>query len=388
MIIPEATMLSEIIEAERSLHALLPALRKAALPLSDIRAVAGFWSARVWSAAVQLGPMPLSGEQIGRGMSLARHPVFICGTHRSGTTLLRDVLDGHPDLVVLPSEGTYYTHIETKLKRLDQAEWMAFITQEWIRRLANPINQAPYWIIGHSQQAGSPYIDFARYVQSWWKVIPHIPGTQWPHMAIILAYASCTNQLSARSWVEKTPTNERFLHRIRTEMPGAKIIHILRNPMSTLISHKRMAPMEGLWQPLQNIKHSFHIAREQQKQQDPQFLLLNYEELCAEFKISKQKIIRFLDIPSHAMLHTPTVGGVPSRANSSFNKQAGAGALLQEREHRPDAPFSKAEEQLIAACLGHLATTRCHPIQKINAIRQVYIRTRYWIFYQLKKIQR
>jgi len=376
-------MLNEIIEMERRFNDLLPTERTETLPLSDIITVAKLWSSKVWYAAEQLGPMSLSKEQIRRGMLLAQNPVFICGTHRSGTTLLRDLLDGHPDLVVLPSEGTYYTHIEMKLKKLPPTEWITFITQEWLRRMANPINQAPYWLIGRSHREGSPYIDFARYVLAWWKVIRHIPGTQWPHMVIVLAYASCINKLSARAWIEKTPTNERFLHRIWTEMPKAKIIHIIRNPMSTLASHKRMAPKEGLWPPLRNIKRSFRIANEQQKQCNPQFLLLHYEELCAEFPISKKKIMTFLDIQSHSILHIPTVAGVPSRANSSFNKQAKVGTLLPAEEHRPNALFSRSEERLTAAFLGDLATAHHYPLQKINRLLRIYIQTKYWIFNQL-----
>src|SRR5271156_6389735 len=36
-------------------------------------------------------------------------PVFICGHHRSGTTLLQRLLDSHPQLVVVPGEGTLFS---------------------------------------------------------------------------------------------------------------------------------------------------------------------------------------------------------------------------------------------------------------------------------------
>ena len=58
------------------------------------------WSEAVWSEAERLGPFPISRKQITCGLDLASRPVFVCGVHRSGTTLVRDLLDGHPALAV------------------------------------------------------------------------------------------------------------------------------------------------------------------------------------------------------------------------------------------------------------------------------------------------
>ena len=38
-------------------------------------------------------------------------PIFLLGSHKSGTSLLRSLLDGHPDLDVLPREAHFFpTH--------------------------------------------------------------------------------------------------------------------------------------------------------------------------------------------------------------------------------------------------------------------------------------
>ena len=95
-------------------------------------------------------------EQIARGLDLAGRPVFVCGVHRSGTTLVRDLLDGHPALAVLPSEGSFYTTHRDHLSAADRSTWRHIMGCEWCRRLANPINQLPYWLTGRGTATYSP----------------------------------------------------------------------------------------------------------------------------------------------------------------------------------------------------------------------------------------
>jgi len=52
---------------------------------------------------------PIPREELNRTLGWLARPVFICGHHRTATTLMRQLLDGHPELLVLPSEGTYLT---------------------------------------------------------------------------------------------------------------------------------------------------------------------------------------------------------------------------------------------------------------------------------------
>ena len=229
-------MLPMIIEREEALNALLPKTRLKERPPDELFAAAVSWSEVVWQGAAGVGPIILSNEVLKAGLQLAAHPVFICGVHRSGTTLVRDLLDGHDAMAVLPSEGTYFTNLEGKLLALPPGERDGFLCQEWLRRLANPINQPPYWLLGRSTASGSPYVNFARHFLAWWAVLKKDTNTQWPHMTVVLAYASCTGNLFAGMWVDKTPCNERFLGRIWREMPNARIIHVVREPTATLVS--------------------------------------------------------------------------------------------------------------------------------------------------------
>jgi hypothetical protein len=369
-------MPSKITKAENKLNALLPVRRLEQSPPEELMNAAKAWSQVVWDEAEQSGPIKLSDEEIIQGHMLAQNPVFICGVHRSGTTLVRDLLDGHPELVVLPSEGTFYTNLEFKLNSLPENERSAFLGREWLRRLVNPINQPPYWLLGHSSDTVSPYVDFARYVMAWWNIV-YKRNSQWPHIAIALAYASCTGNLKAKLWVDKTPANERFLDRIWREMPNAKIIHVIREPNAVISSRKTMEPSISMRVALRDLKISFRVAVEQAGLNDPRFKLLRYEELCEYPQANIDQMVSFLNINPSETLNHSTVAGMSTRANSSFNREAPSGQILRPDQHSRPEVLNKAEQELIAACIDYLAAKLNYPLVKVGFLKKLFLQLRY-----------
>jgi len=287
------------------------------------------WSAAVWGSAVALGPAPLSPAAIERGLTLAARPVFICGTHRSGTTLLANLLDGHPALAVLPAEGTFYTHLERRLAGLGPREQAKEMGQEWLRRLANPSNQPPYWVLGRSTSQASPYVEFVRRFAAWWPVLvaPRSANRSLaPLVAVALAWASrAGDALPAETerWVEKTPTNERHLARLLAEFPEAKVVHVVRRPEDALVSHK--AALGTQWRAgrealaiYRNLARSLRVAHAQSRAPSDCYLLVRYEDLVTRPDEMSRRLAGFLGIAALPSLQQPTVAAMPVRANSSF----------------------------------------------------------------------
>lgn len=369
-------MFAEIISAEERLNALLPLRRLEQSPPDGLMIAARAWSQLVWQQALEMGAIPLTNGDISKGNNLARHPVFICGVHRSGTTLVRDLLDGHPELIVLPSEGTFYTNLESKINALPANERMTFLGTEWLRRLVNPINQPPYWLLGRSSDTGSHYVDFTRYLMTWWVTVDQ-EDKQWPHIAIILAYASCTGNMGAKFWVDKTPANERFLRRIWQEAPAARIIHVIRDPLATLASRKMMEPTITMREALLDLKISFRVAVEQSALNDKRFLLIRYEELCADSEDMVKSIASFLHIGATESLNQPTVASRPAQANSSFNKDAVPGKIIQASEHKQTTVLSSEEQELIAAYIGDLSGKLNYPLPQVGSFRKLYLKIKY-----------
>ncbi|WP_166727696.1 sulfotransferase [Mucilaginibacter gilvus] len=187
--------------------------------------------------------------------------------------------------------------------------------------MANPINQPPYWLIGRSKPTVSPYIDFARYLLSWWQVITHEPGTPWPHVAVVLAYASATN--------------ERFLSRIRQEAPNSRIIHVIREPMATIASRKVTEPGAGIRGALHALKECYTIALRENALKETAYMLLRYEELCDKPEAITCQMASFLRIKHLPGLGQATVAGVSAKANSSFHKNSPSGEILKVEHQQP-----------------------------------------------------
>ena len=369
-------MSPQIIEAEQNLNELLPKQRLEGSPSTALMAAAKLWSELVCEHALYMGAMPLTNDQLIQGRMLAKIPIYICGVHRSGTTLVKDILEGHPDLVVLPSEGTWYTNLEYKLSLLKKAEQAAFLGKEWLRRLANPINQPPYWLAGRSSADNSPYVDFARYLMAWWTQVKK-DNDQWPHIAVILAWASITNKLGARYWVDKTPVNERYLERIWQSTPKAKIIHVIWNPIATLNSRKKMEPSLSFRLALADLKISFEVVLKQSPLVRSRFMMIHYEELCEDTDLIIREMASFLGIPMSTALSQPTVAGVPAQANSSFIKEPEAGKVISAAEHHQADILTKAEKDLIAAYIGRLSAKLKYPLPPVGFLRGLYLRGRY-----------
>ena len=63
--------------------------------------------------------IPESLEAVGLADELRDRPVFICGHPKAGTSLLRAVLDSHPQLVVYPEETNFFRRILPRLQGQD-----------------------------------------------------------------------------------------------------------------------------------------------------------------------------------------------------------------------------------------------------------------------------
>ena len=354
----------------------------------DYRAIpdaAARWSAAVWAAAESAGPVALGRAEVSRGLDVARRPIFICGAHRSGTTLVRDLLDDHPALAVLPSEGTFLTNSKRALRWHPPGRRLELLGCEWLRRLANPIHQAPYWVIGHSSEEHSPYVHFARCLMAWWPIARrHVGATtsSWPLTAIALAYTQCTRGLDdaspVRYWAEKSPTNERFLPKLYVEFPCGSVVHVIRHPVAVLASREQEMRNAGgeqllLWRAARELERSYRIAVRFGNRVDDRYLLVRYEELLESTQDTVQRIASFLDIEPLPILLRPTVAGLPAASNSSFREDAIPGRIDPGTAPKTET-LSRPTRERIAALLGDAAARLGYQLEPLAPWRRKVLR--------------
>lgn len=286
------------------------------------------WSEAVWQAAEQHGPLPLGDGDRATAARIGQAPIFVCGAPRSGTTLMRDLLDGHPAISILPCEGRYFGNWENRLH--GRANWVASWTREWLERLANPMNQPPYWLLGRSDADRSPYVGFARSMIAWAREMSQAPCRPLDALALTFA-ATAPAKEGLRYWADKTPGYETQLETIWSRYPRAKVIVMLREPEAIAASYvtgvargRVRAPPAGAM--LRNLARSLSATRAALRSAPAgQLLLVPYESLVADRSAAMARAADFLDLEWHPALTRQSIMGRDAEPNTSFYRMDRAG---------------------------------------------------------------
>lgn len=270
---------------------------------------------------------PPQVTEISRTLSWLERPVFVCGHHRSGTTLLQQLLDGHPQIMVLPSEGSYFSSFGYVAQANPGNSDIDRFIAEWIMRLIDP-NQEPHFKLGRSSADRNPYVLLTRHFLAWNAALRNkIPALASfaPLLALVAAYADVSGSpVKPTLWVEKTPLNEHYAPRLAT-FANARFIHVVREPAATLASlaeNYRKAGIPGF----KAARHALAISRSLQEASKnaarlrARYLILRYEDLTRETAREMRKVCTFLGISPDPVLLRPSVGGCVVRSNSSFDR--------------------------------------------------------------------
>jgi hypothetical protein len=251
-------------------------------------------------------------------------PVFIAGHPKSGTSLLRSVLDSHPELVTYPEETSFFRRYLPKAAGKSQLEKTVlsakYVTHIFEWNQANP----------PAHQAGFPDRDYSHIpVAEVRKVVNQLVAENFRHdgdmlSAIILAYGQVTGQITwaTHRWVEKTPYNEYYAAQIFEWWPKALMVHTVRDPRDNFASYRRK---HSNWSPdafAMNWARSTlagldNLARYTANR----YLLLSYEDLVTNPDEELRQLCQFLRISDDPSLRRPERGGKPWKGNSMFTDQ-------------------------------------------------------------------
>lgn len=251
-------------------------------------------------------------------------PVFICGHPKAGTSLLRAVLDAHPQLVVYPEESIFFRRFLPKASKLDLPEQVQLAEKELIH-IFQWNNKRPV-----PSQEGYPdrdysFVPFEEVRQKFSQIIKE----NYRHSgdilcAAVLAYGQVSHQINPQTtwWVEKSPYNEYFADQIFEWWPQARCIHIVRDPRDNFVSYRRKHPDWNAEFFSQNWLRSTQAGvHNQERFTSERYLLLRYEDFTVSPQERLKELVAFLGINWDDSLAEPTRAGQQWSGNSMFANQ-------------------------------------------------------------------
>ncbi|MES2403377.1 MAG: sulfotransferase [Pseudomonadota bacterium] len=192
--------------------------------------------------------------------SMLQSPVFVIGFPRSGTTLLEQMLDAHPDFRSMDERGYVYQLIER----------MEHVGQRYPADLAD-----------------LPQVDADQLRAVYWRLVEHtLPD------------------LGQRRLIDKNPLNMLCLPMILRLFPEARIILCIRHPCDVLLSCSMQAfrspAFRAMCSSLPRLARGYTEAFEQCVRHievfEPKVLEWRYESLVTDFDAAVARLGEFLEV--------------------------------------------------------------------------------------------
>lgn len=258
-----------------------------------------------------------------------KRPIFVLGSHKSGTTLLRSLLDGAPELFVLPCEGHFFQFggywVDYALRRslpdkLDFEQLVENFTKHVEASnertsLTSPVDLVGKWdtprFVNYLRTYGH-----ARYDEQGYR------GFLDTYIEAIHTSLEGSKPLPAR-FVEKSVENAEFATLLRKLYPDSKFVHIIRNPYATLVAlrkHQSGRQYPFLAGAIDSLNNSYYYLYKNQELLSD-YMVIRYEELVTRTEEMMRRVAEFVEVEFAQALVRPTVMGLPWPGNSSSDER-------------------------------------------------------------------
>jgi hypothetical protein len=204
----------------------------------------------------------------------------VVGVNRSGTTLLRLMLDSHPELTIPPE-----THFVPELIRLARRE------NTTRKRLVRAATNHPRW--------GDFGLDEDELLARLQEVKPLNPAD-----AIRAFYDLYAEKEGKPRWGDKTPRYMRAMPRIERALPEARFIHLIRDGRDVALSQAERA-LDGDADTITEIAERWQrriITARQHSTELENYLEVRYEDLVSKPDATLGRICSFIELPYDATM--------------------------------------------------------------------------------------
>jgi hypothetical protein len=252
-------------------------------------------------------------------------PIFLLGAHKSGTSLLRSLFDGHPDLFVIPKEAHLFEmsgywvdyHLRRRPPRAMSHEALVAAFTQMIEA---------YNTVANFQ---SDNVTVARWNVSTFRQRLASADLSEPHALFTAVFRAMHESLygypldEQKRVVEKSVEHAEFALDLNKIFPDARFIHIVRNPYANFVSLRRFKSEKGypflkaIINAMQNAY--YHLLRNSRLMDN--YFIIKYEDLVKNPQGMMAQLTQFVDIPFQASLLQPTTDGEMWAGNSVYAAQ-------------------------------------------------------------------
>lgn len=244
--------------------------------------------------------------------SFEDHAVFIVGQAKAGTTLVTSLLDGHPQLAVIPVETDYYT---TLWERIRYIHWMWRLNPEQQAELIlDTITQ--YSHFRHPPE-GFDYDAFKMRLKVMIGRLGAIVSRRDLPDLFALAIRGKANK---KLWIEKTPHHINHLPEITEDFPKARFIFVYRDPRDNYTSYRRKHQNQNAELPVELFAERWNLRFRQIEEikNSKQVFYFKTEDLLQNPEMKMRELAAFLEIEFNETLLKPTLCSLPWTGNSMW----------------------------------------------------------------------
>lgn len=310
---------------------------------------------------IEVRPDQRGGD--GRDPQTGMAPFFVVGAPRSGTTLLRVMLDRHPDLAIPP--GSH------------------FIPRLWARRRRygkEGVLEEPELFL-RDLVSERRFRDWEIPIEAVREELEAIPAPTVPQ-AIESAYRAYARRMKKRRWGDKTAGYTRYVPLLARLFPDARFVHLIRDGRDVALSqlalkhlHSGTASAAYVWS--RTVRRTRRSGR---TLGDARYTELLYEDLLDDPEGELRRLCVFLDLPFepamlehdvHALEHLPLVRRTTFHSRIALPPTKGLRDWRREMSERQIAEFEAVAPGGLLAAGYELHLDRVPLATRLRAWSQV-----------------
>lgn len=227
----------------------------------------------------------------------AERPVFVVGCGRSGTTVLRSVLDAHPELAVA-HEARFIPRLARRRQRYELAEGFA------VDRLVEDLTGNP--AITENLGMGPDDLRAA---------LGGEPVAGYPD-AVARIFGAYARRHGKQRWGDKMPGYVLQIPLLASLFPACQFVHVVRDGRDVALSSLAIEDTDDQLALLaSNWRHRVSVGRRAGGQLGPdRYREVRYEGLVDDGATTVEGLCAFLGLPfDERMLAVPATGSAPDR---------------------------------------------------------------------------